>query len=140
MLQEIIAQMQASPEVSGVILLVIFIITCAVLSTKTFFVRSRDGEHIHEFRLHEFVLFCFIRRLGICLQYQANLFLDLYHYLCCCDIELHDSIWQLTKLMACKLVATILMRMALRYFNLLDSLMDELLKCLRSLRASRQQN
>ena len=98
----------------------------------------RSGEHIHEFRLHEFVLLCLIKRLSKCLSYQANLFLDVYHYLCWCDIELDDSIWQLTKVMACKLVATILMRMALRYFTLLDSLMDELRRCLLSWRASRQ--
>ena len=140
MQQIIIAQMQASPEGSGLILLVIFIIACAILSTKTFLVRSGDGEHVHEFRIDELVLFCLVRRLGRCLHYQADKFLDVYHYLCCCNIELDDSIWKLTKVMACKLVATILMRMALKYFALLDSLMDGLLRCLRTLRTSRQQS
>ena len=127
-------------EIIGPIILILCLFVSAVLSSKVFNVSVRGCPHTHEFRTHELILYSFIRKFARCLKAQADWFLIIYDYLHSWDLTSDSTIWQLTKFMAARLLGAILMEMALKYFSVLDSLMDRLVLCLRSWRRSHQVN
>ena len=124
--------MYLSPELLGPVLLVICLLLATILSSRTLYVQRRNCPHAHELKIHEYILYCLIRRLTRSVQWQADKFLDLYHYFCCCDLQHDPTLWQLAKFMGCKLMSAMVMKMALKYFSLLDWVMGGLVRCLRS--------
>ena len=132
--------MYLSSELLGPALLVICLSLAAILSSRTLYVQRRNCPHAHELKIHEFILYCLIRRLYRSVQWQADKFLDLYHYFCCCDLQHDPTLWQLARFMGSKLVSAMLMKMALKYFSLLDWAMGGLVKCLRSWTTSPRQS
>ena len=100
----------------------------------------RGCPHTHEFRTHELILYCIIKKFARSLQFQADCFLVIYEYLNSWDLTADTTVWQLTKFMLARLTGFILMEIALKYFYVLDSLMDRLVKCLRRWRSSHQES
>ena len=132
--------MQLNPEVWGPIFLVICFIVSALFSARIFNVSIRGCPHTHEFRTHELILYCIIKKFARSLQFQADCFLVIYEYLNSWDLTADTTVWQLTKFMLARLTGFILMGIALKYFYVLDSLMDRLVKCLRRWRSSHQES